>query len=84
MARMSLESRIEVLEKIIENTRMVGGNEGTEQIVEWLKELKARRRIDELDNIIKKTAQYQMPQDLEEMRNEIKMLEDYVRECMED
>lgn len=40
MARMSLESRIEVLEKVIENTRMVGGNEGTEQIVEWLKELK--------------------------------------------
>lgn len=84
MAKISLESRIEVLEKVIENTHMFGADEGTKQIVEWLKELKARRRIDKLDNIIKKTAQYQMPQDLEEMRNEIKMLEDYVRECMED
>ena len=41
MGRMSIEDRIEILEKVIENTHMFGADEGTKQIVEWLKELKA-------------------------------------------
>lgn len=42
MGRMSIEDRIEILEKVVENTtRMFGADEGMEQIVEWLKELKA-------------------------------------------
>lgn len=54
------------------------------QLTEWLRELKARRRIDKLDHIILMTAQYQMPEDLEQMRNEIKELEKFVEEANAD
>lgn len=40
MGRMSIEDRIEKIEKVIENSRVFGSDEGMEQIVEWLKELK--------------------------------------------
>lgn len=40
MGRMSLEDRIKILERVIETTSMFGSDEGMEQIVEWLKELK--------------------------------------------
>ena len=54
------------------------------QLAVWLRELKARRRIDKLDHIILMTAQYQMPEDLEQMRNEIKELEKFVEEANAD
>ena len=54
------------------------------QYAKWLKELKARRRIDKLNHIILMTAQYQMPEDLEQMRNEIKELEKLVEEVNAD
>lgn len=41
MGRMSIDDRINILEKVIENSKMICSDEGTEQIVEWLKELKA-------------------------------------------
>lgn len=43
MGKMSLEDRIEILEKVVERSRLFGGDEGMEQIVGWLKELKERR-----------------------------------------
>lgn len=46
MGRMSLDDRIKTLERVIENTHMLGADEGMIQLVEWLKELKAYKEAD--------------------------------------
>lgn len=46
MGRMTLDDRISTLERVIENTHMLGADEGMIQLVEWLKELKAYKEAD--------------------------------------
>lgn len=40
MGRMTIDERIEILEKVVENSKMICTDEGMRQIVEWLKKLK--------------------------------------------
>ena len=54
------------------------------QLAEWLRELQARRRIDELDRCIIRTAQYLMQEELDKMRAEIKELQKYIEEVKAD
>jgi hypothetical protein len=47
MGRMTLDDRISILERVIENTHhMLGADEGMIQLVEWLKELKVYKEAD--------------------------------------